>query len=197
MNQEKLVSVLKNGGIAVIPTDTVYGIVCDALIEEAVDKIYQLKKRSSHKPMIILMSDMEMLKKYTKELTDLEKKLFDTFAPGPLTVLVKKADTIPNIVTSNLDVVGVRIPNDKDLQDVIFALGHPIVATSANVSSNETITRMNLLEDSIRNNVDYLYDGGSIYRGASTIVRENNHKIEIIRDGDLSEALKKDFPILK
>ena len=196
MDIEKLVDILKNGGIAVIPTDTVYGIVCDALDEEAVDKIYQLKKRSYSKPMIVLMSDMDMVKKYTKSLSKLEKKLFDTFAPGPLTVLVKKADSIPGVVNSNLPDLGVRIPDDKDLQLLISKLGHPIVATSANVSSSETITRINMLEDSIKHNVDYIYNGGSIYRGASTIVREKDNMVEILRNGDLTENIIEEFKVV-
>lgn len=196
MDIEKLVDILKNGGIAVIPTDTVYGIVCDALDEEAVDKIYQLKKRSYSKPMIVLMSDMDMVKKYTKSLSKLEKKLFDTFAPGPLTVLVKKADSIPGVVNSNLPDLGVRIPDDKDLQLLISKLGHPIVATSANVSSSETITRINMLEDSIKDNVDYIYNGGSIYRGASTIVREKDNMVEILRNGDLTENIIEEFKVV-
>ncbi len=196
MDIEKLVDILKNGGIAVIPTDTVYGIVCDALDEEAVDKIYQLKKRSYSKPMIVLMSDMDMVKKYTKSLSKLEKKLFDTFAPGPLTVLVKKADSIPGVVNSNLPDLGVRIPDDKDLQLLISKLGHPIVATSANVSSSETITRINMLEDSIKDNVDYIYNGGSIYRGASTIVREKDNMVEILRNGDLTENIIEEFKVI-
>ena len=196
MDIEKLVDILKNGGIAVIPTDTVYGIVCDALDEEAVDKIYQLKKRSYSKPMIVLMSDMDMVKKYTKSLSKLEKKLFDTFAPGPLTVLVKKADSIPDVVNSGLPDLGVRIPDDKDLQLLISKLGHPIVATSANVSSSETITRINMLEDSIKDNVDYIYNGGSIYRGASTIVREKDNMVEILRNGDLTENIIEEFKVV-
>lgn len=196
MNKEELVEVLKKGGIAVIPTDTVYGIVCDALNEEAVDNVYQLKKRSYQKPMVLLVSDMDMLKKYTKSLSRLEKKLFDTFSPGPLTVLVKKADSIPEIVTAGLEDVGIRIPDDKDLQEVIRMLDHPIVATSANISSSETITRIELLEDSIRNNVDYIYDGGSIYRGASTIVREKDHMVEIVRNGDLTENIEEEFKVI-
>lgn len=196
MDVEKLVKILKEGGIAVIPTDTVYGIVCDALDEEAVDKVYQLKKRSYSKPMLVLMSDMEMVKKYTKSLSKLEKKLFDTFAPGPLTVLVKKADSIPDIVNSGLEDLGVRIPDDKELQMLISKLGHPIVATSANISSTETITRINMLEDSIVKNVDYIYDGGPIYRGASTIVREKDHMVEILRNGDLTENILEEFKVI-
>ena len=196
MDIEKLVEILKNGGIAVIPTDTVYGIVCDALDEEAVDKIYQLKKRSYSKPMIVLMSDMDMVKKYTKSLSKLETKLFKTFSPGPLTVLVKKADSIPDVVNSGLPDLGVRIPDDKELQLLISKLGHPIVATSANVSSSETITRINMLEDSIKDNVDYIYNGGSIYRGASTIVREKDNMVEILRNGDLTENIIEEFKVV-
>ena len=196
MDIEKLVDILKNGGIAVIPTDTVYGIVCDALDEEAVDKIYQLKKRSYSKPMIVLMSDMDMVKKYTKSLSKLETKLFKTFSPGPLTVLVKKADSIPDVVNSGLPDLGVRIPDDKELQLLISKLGHPIVATSANVSSSETITRINMLEDSIKDNVDYIYNGGSIYRGASTIVREKDNMVEILRNGDLTENIIEEFKVV-
>ena len=193
MDIEKIVTILRKGGIVIIPTDTVYGIVCDALQEKTVKRVYQLKQREFSKPMIILVSDIEMLKNYTKNWNSLQERLIDTYFPGAMTILLEKKDEIPDIVTSGKKEVGVRIPNNIFLREIIKVLGHPIIATSANISSNQTITNINKLEDSIKEKVDYLYDGGTIEGCASTIIKVVDDKISIIRDGDLSEDIRKNF----
>lgn len=192
MDIEKVVIILKEGGIAIIPTDTVYGIVCDALEEDAVKRVYELKHRDFSKPMIILVSDYDMLQKYTKNINYLQKNLMDTYFPGPITIILEKEETIPNIVTSGKKEVGVRIPNNTTLREIIKSLGHPIIATSANISSNKTITNIDILEEEIKEKVDYIYDGGTLDGYASTIVKVDD-KISILRDGDLSEDIRKKF----
>ena len=186
-------NIIKNGGIVVMPTDTVYGIVCDATNEKAVDKVYQLKNRDYSKAMIVLVSGIDMLKRCVSSINDLEEEIINKYTPGPLTIIFNKSDFIPDIVTSGMDTVGIRIPNDKELLELIDRVGNPVIASSANVSNNDTITSIDLLEDSIKNNVDYIVDGGYINRDASTIIKVDENNIKILRDGKMSNIIKEDY----
>lgn len=189
---EDLFNIIKNGGIAVIPTDTVYGIVCDALNEESVRRIYEIKNRDYSKAMIVLVSDFEMLNKFVADISDVEQRLINNFWPGPLTIIFKKKN-IPDIVTANKEEIGIRMPNDEKLLELIKKIGKPIVATSANISSQETITNVSMLEDKIKYTVDYICDAGTIVNESSTIIKILDNKVKIIREGILSEKIKKYF----
>lgn len=192
MNIDKLTSILNKGGIAVIPNDTVYGIICDALNIDSINKIYELKNRDYSKPMIVLVSNIEMLKKCCININELEEKLINKYLPGELTIILEKSNYIPDIVSSK-KTLGIRIPNDKNLIEIINKLGRPIVSTSANISSKESITSIDLLEDSIKNNVDFIYDGGIIDKKPSTIIKIENNKIVFLREGNLTDKIRKDF----
>jgi len=191
MNIDNLVSILKEGGIAVIPNDTVYGIICDALNIDSINKIYELKNRDYSKPMIVLVSNIEMLKNCCVNINELEEKIINKYLPGELTIILKKSNYIPDIVSKNT--LGIRIPNDKNLIEIINKLNRPIVSTSANISSKKSITSIDLLEDSIKNNVDFIYDGGVIDRKPSTIIKVENNRIIFLREGNLVEKIKKNF----
>ncbi len=193
MDKDKLLNVLKNGGIAIIPTDTTYGIVCDALNEEAVKKVYYAKKRDFNKPLIILVSDIEMLKKYTKDLNDLEIKIIEKYMPNKLSMLLKKNDLISDLVTASSNLVGIRIPDSKELRDFISILNSPIVASSANISGSDIVTNLDNLEEELKSKIDYIYNGGIIDSVASTIIKVENNKIKFIREGILTNQIKEDF----
>lgn len=102
---EKIKELIKSGGVIVIPTDTVYGMACDALNEKAVRRIYDLKKRDLGKPMNILVSNIDMIKKITFPLSNIETQIINNFMPGALTIILKKNDVIPDVVTSGLDTI--------------------------------------------------------------------------------------------
>lgn len=116
---EKALEVIKNGGVVILPTDTVYGIAADALNEEAVARIYSLKNRKFSNPCNILVSDIDMIRKVTKGISSKEEKIINEFFPGALTIIFEKNEVIPNIVTANLDTIGVRMPKNKFLLDLI------------------------------------------------------------------------------
>ena len=115
----KTSEIIKSGKIAILPTDTVYGLVVDALNEDAVRRLYNLKHRDFCKPCSVITSDIEMIKKITKKLEPLEEKIIENFLPGALTIVLKKNEKIPSIVTANLDTIGVRIPDNKFLIEVV------------------------------------------------------------------------------
>ena len=178
-----------DGGIGVIPTDTVYGLVCDALNIDSVDKIYKLKKRDYNKPLVILISNIEMLKRCVKNINELEFDIINRYWPGELTIVFKKSNYIPDIVAGGTDEIAIRMPNNIELIELINSIDRPLVATSANVSSKETITNIEMLEDSIKNNIDFIIDGGNINNNASTIIKVINNKIKVYREGNISKDI--------
>ena len=160
MNIDYVSKIISDGGVAVIPTDTVYGIVADAMNYDAVKKAYEVKKRDYSKPMILLVSNYEMLNNYVKDISNFELELMNNYWPGELTILLKRNENVLDIVTNGGELVGIRIPNNKTLIELIDKVGKPLISTSANISKKETITDISMLEQSLLDNVDYIYDGG-------------------------------------
>ena len=187
---KEAVEVIKMGGIIIAPTDTVYGIIADALNEKAVEKIYEIKKRKKTNPLSILVSNKDMLKKVVKKVSFEEEKIIDKFFPGAITLIFEKNEQIPDIVTSGLDTVGIRMPNDKFLLNVIELLGSPIVATSLNLAGEESKTNLDNISQEILNNVDYVIDNGNTKIGvASTVAKIDGKKIEILREGTITKNM--------
>ena len=134
-----------------------------------------------------------MLKKYTQELSSLEKELIKRYMPGPLTMLLLKNDLIPDIVTASSPYVGIRIPAEEDLQKLIKLLGKPIIATSANISGSEIITSVTDIETDLITNIDLVVDGGFIQREPSSLIQVQGEKIKIMRDGKIAQQIIKDY----
>ena len=193
MDTDRIVDELNKGNLVITPTDTIYGIMGDSENENTIRKIYDIKKRSNDKPLILLMNNYEMIKRYTKNILVEEEELIREFMPGLVTIILEKNDRISNLVTANRDSVGIRIPDNNDLLKIIDKLNRPVISTSANISDENVITSIDDLDSSIKNNVDYIYDGGIINNHCSTIVRFRNHKLEILRDGELSQILRDRF----
>lgn len=195
MDVNSLVNILNNGGIAVIPTDTVYGLVGDATNENVIKKIFLIKQRENSKPLLILISNFDMLKKYVKNISSLELGIINKFWPGPLTIIFQNKKNLSDVLTANKSEIAIRMPNDERLLDLINKLDKPIIATSANIAHKKTITSIDLLEDNIKNNVDYIYDGGFLEDKPSTIIKVIDNKVIIVRDGIISKDIKNYFDL--
>lgn len=195
MDVNSLVNILNNSGIAVIPTDTVYGLVGDATNENVIKKVFLIKQRENSKPLLILISNFDMLKKYVKNISPLELEIINKFWPGPLTIIFQNKKNLSAILTANKSEIAIRMPNDERLLDLINKLDKPIIATSANIAHKKTITSIDLLEDKIKNNVDYIYDGGFLEDNPSTIIKVIDNKVIIVRDGIISKDIKNYFDL--
>ena len=149
MNIEEIVKVLESGELVISPTDTVYGIMGDALNEDVIRRVYSAKKRSYSKPLILLMSSVDMIKEYTECISDVEEKLINKFLPGLMTIILKKNEKISSLICNGGDYVGIRIPDNKDLIDIINKLGRPVISTSANISDNDVITRVDMIDEEL------------------------------------------------
>lgn len=178
---EKAIDILKNGGLIVYPTETCYGIGCDALNENAVEKVYRVKKREKKKPISIIVSSLKMIRKYgkiTKEVEYLVKK----FMPGPLTIVVEKKRKIPDIL--NPKEIAFRISSHPIAQQLVKELDKPITATSANISGSKPIYSSEEIVKIFNGKVDMIIDSGNLpLIQPSTIIRVKKSKIELIREG--------------
>ncbi len=184
----KIGNIIKNGGIVVFPTETVYGIGTNALNEKSIKRLYEIKKRLLNKPISLLVNNIDMVNQIAKDITKKEYELMEKFFPGPFTIILKKKDIIPNIVTANLDTVGVRMPNNDIARKLIEYAGVPIATTSANISGEISETNLKNIIEIFNNKVDYFIDGGESNLGIpSTIVKVTNDIPYILRKGSIKE----------
>ena len=181
---------IKNGNLVLFPTETVYGIGANALDEVAVKKIFEAKGRAGDNPLIVHVCNIEMVEKIVKEITDVEKKLIEKFWPGPLTIIFdrKSEKIIPNVVTANLNTVGIRMPSNKIARKLIEKAGVPIAAPSANVSGKPSGTNVEDIIEELQDKVAYILDGGFSDIGLeSTVIKVENNKINILRPGKITK----------
>lgn len=180
--------IIKNGGIVVFPTETVYGIGTNGLDKNAVEKLYKIKERPLNKPISLLVSDFEMIEKVAKNITEVEYKLMKKFFPGPLTIILNKRDIVPDIVTSGGDTVGIRMPKEEITRKLIEYAGVPIAAPSANISGKPSGTNLQEIIQEFEGKVDYFIDGGKSKIGiSSTIVKVIDEIPYILREGSISK----------
>ena len=179
--------IIRNGGLVLFPTETVYGLGANGLDAEAVKKIYVAKGRSSDNPLILHISDIEMLGKIAKDISDIEFKLMNAFWPGPFTIILNKTDLVPSVVAGGLDTVGVRMPSNEIARNLIKFADVPIAAPSANISGRPSGTNVEDIYQELGDKVDYIIDGGDCNIGVeSTVVRVVDGIPHILRPGKIT-----------
>ncbi len=193
MNIDKIVEIINSSGLVISPTDTVYGIMGDALNKESIKNVYDVKHRDYKKPLILLMSSIDMIKEYTLDISEDEMNLMKKFFPGCMTLLLRRNSKVDDMICNNGEYVGVRIPDNKDLLSIIEKLGRPVFSTSCNISGNDVVRSIDEIDEEIISKVDYIYDGGYIDSVSSTVVRIDNGEVVILREGNLSEEIKNYF----
>lgn len=185
----EIATALKEGQLVVFPTDTVYGIGTNAFNANACEKIYEVKGRPAYKPLILLISNISMLKELIESISPIEQNLIDTFWPGPLTIkLKKKVGVLPDVVSAGDEYLRARLISEGLLHDLIAEAGVPIVAPSANLSGSSTGTKIANIKRELGEKVDYILDCGDIASdGVSTIVEVEDEKIVVIREGKVKK----------
>ena len=182
---ENVIAVLKGGGIIVFPTDTVYGIACDANNDIAINKIYELKGRNNNKPICVLTSSIEKIKKVAY-INNQEEQLINKYMPGALTIILNKKENVSDILTSNLKTIGVRIPNNEIDLKILDKLNYPLAVTSANISGEQSSIAIDDFINNLKNKVDIIIDGGiTKLKVSSTIIKVEDEEIKILREGTL------------
>lgn len=179
---------LDNGNLVIFPTETVYGLGANAIDSNAVNKIFEAKNRASNNPLIVHLKNKEEITKYALINSDIERKLIDTFMPGPFTLILEKKEIIPNNVTCNLDTVGIRVPIDEIAHNLLDILDYPIAAPSANVSTKPSGTNIYDIIPEFQDKVNYIIDGGDSRIGLeSTVCKVINGIPTILRPGFITK----------
>ena len=184
---ELVINSLKRGEIVSIPTETVYGLAGNALKEESVDLIFNLKKRPAFNPLIVHIPDVNFLDRVAENIPDPAKLLANHFWPGPLTLILKKKASIPNRVTAGKDTVAVRVPNHPLTLELLKKLPFPLAAPSANPFGSISPTLAIHVYKYFGDKVPFILDGGSCKSGLeSTIIGFENETPVLYRHGALA-----------
>ncbi|MGD9327885.1 MAG: L-threonylcarbamoyladenylate synthase [Cyclobacteriaceae bacterium] len=183
---EKAKSILQQDGLVAIPTETVYGLAANAFSEEAVVKIFEVKNRPSFDPLIVHVDSIEQAEDMAENVPEKAKELAGKFWPGPLTILLKKKAVVPDMVTSGLSTVAIRIPDHPLTLDLLNTLGFPLAAPSANPFGYVSPTSVKHVNDQLGDKIPYILDGGDCDVGIeSTIIGFINKEPEIFRLGGI------------
>lgn len=196
---EEGADVIRNGGMVVFPTETVYGLGANAFSGEACSKIFTAKNRPPDNPLIVHISSLKMLNQVAAKIPRRVLDLLDKLWPGPITILLPKSNLVPDIVTGGSDLVAVRMPDNKLALGLIERAGVPIAAPSANVSTKPSITQSRYAIEEFENKVDLIYDSGETCHGLeSTIIDLSEPMPVLLRSGSMTvEELKKIFGEIK
>ena len=190
-DEEKIKEAAKEivaGNLVIFPTETVYGIGANALNDEACKNIFKAKGRAGDNPLIVHVNTFDMIKQIIEEPNELEKKLLNTFCPGPFTIILKAKSIIPKSVTAGLDTVGMRMPSNKIANKLIEYAGVPIAAPSANVSGRPSGTKIEDILKEFDGKVSTIIDDGMVDIGLeSTVVRIIDNKVRILRPGKITK----------
>ncbi len=177
-----------------VPTETVYGLAANALDAEAVAKIYNIKGRPESKPLSLLVTGLEQAEMLCRDIPDDAYKLAEAFFPGPLTLILKKSDLVPDIVTAGRDSVGIRCPAQEITLKIISLAGVPLAAPSANISGEESPKEAGKVLEYFDGKIDCVVDGGRCTVGTeSTIIDMTCRPYKLLRAGGLGldEILKR------
>lgn len=176
--------ILRSGGVVALPTETVYGLGANALDASAIEKIFAAKERPSWDPLIVHISDTEMLQRVTASLPASAQKLIDSFWPGPLTLLLPKNDAVPDAVTAGRPRVGVRMPKHPVAHALIREAGVPIAAPSANRFGRTSPTSAQHVAEDLDGRIDAILDSGETTHGLeSTVIDACEEPCVVYRPG--------------
>ncbi len=177
---------LRHGRLVAFATETVYGLGADALDPTAVARIFEAKQRPAFDPLIVHIADRASLSQLVSNIPTVAEKLMDRFWPGPLTLVLPKTDRVPDLVTSGLPSVGVRMPAHPQARQLIAAAGRPIAAPSANLFGRVSPTTAAHVAEQLGDRIDMILDGGPCSVGVeSTVLDLSGDRPVLLRPGGL------------
>ncbi len=192
---DKAVKILEEGGIIIYPTETAYGLGCDSLNVQALEKIYEIKSRPPDQPLSVIVDSLEMIEKIAF-MQENAKLLIENFYPGPLVIALKKKNLIPDVL--NKDRIAFRISNNEFVQNIVRNLGKPIVSTSANQTGFKSPYSIDdVLETITEKDIDLIFDAGALEKNKPSTIIDfvMKNSPQIIRVGAISA--KEIFQTLK
>lgn len=191
MQQEinKAIDILRKGGVILYPTDTIWGIGCDATNSEAVEKIYKIKQRAESKAMLVLINDSSELDKYVESVPDIAYELIDVTVK-PLTIIYDDAIGLASNLIASDGSVGIRVTKEEFSNQLCKRLKKPIVSTSANISGEKTPATFREIDNAILDSVDYVVN----YRQDDDYALKSSEIIKLSKSGTI-KIIRKWYPI--
>jgi tRNA threonylcarbamoyl adenosine modification protein (Sua5/YciO/YrdC/YwlC family) len=183
---DQVVKCLQDGGIIIYPTDTIYGIGCDIFKPKSVERITEiLGDKKKKNAMTFICSDLSNLSDYTKPIPNNIFKVMKKVLPGPFTFILEANNNVPKLLQSNKKTVGIRVPDNNIIREIVRQLGHPILSTSVKDDDEviEYTTDPELIHEKYDRQVDIVIDGGYGDNTPSTVVDCTGGDIEIVREG--------------
>ncbi len=179
---------IQRGGVIVFPTDTVYGVGCNAFSHDGIEKIYRLKGRSYSKPLPVLLAHAHQLPLVAKDVPAETAVLIDEYWPGPLTLVLKTSQFALN-ASRGKPTIAVRVPDHRLVRELLNAVQVPLATTSANKSGHDSLSRAADVKKIFMNKVDVIVDGGDCPGGvASSVIDATHVPFTVFREGAISKA---------
>ena len=188
-NPERIKEILDNDGVIAYVTDTVWGLGCLATSEKGVKKIYEIKKREAQKPLILMSNETYNLLEYVKPIPKIGCQLIKKYFPGALTIVTEKSEKTPYYITSNMETVGIRVPDNEIFKEICeIAAGHVLATTSANLSHQPSAKSYEQAKENMEHIADMVIpDYGYICKGLeSTVVGVMGNELRIFRQGAIN-----------
>ena len=188
--------VIKNGGLVAVPTETIYGLAANGLSEAAVEKLFEAKGRPETNPISLFVADMKDAEQFCRDIPDEAYVLGGQFWPGPLTMILKRRENVPDIITAGSDSVGVRCPDNALTLELLKKAGVPLTGTSANISGQPGANNIAEVMAYFDGKIERAIDGGECTGGVpSTVLDMTGDRPRILRQGalsreDIEDALK-------
>lgn len=182
---DKIEKTLAAGGAVVLPTETVYGLFAQALNEEAVQQVYELKRRPRYKALNLNVASLEEVYRFSKNQPSYLEKLYQAFLPGPLTIILQANDQVPIWINSGMKTIGFRVPKHSITLDLIRKYG-PLIGPSANLSGKASGTDFQQIMLDFQGQVSGLEDDASLTGQDSTILDLSGEKARILRQGSIT-----------
>lgn len=182
---DKIEKTLAAGGAVVLPTETVYGLFAQALNEEAVERVYELKQRPRDKALNLNVASLEEIYAFSKNQPTYLDQLYQAFLPGPLTIILQANDQVPTWINSGMDTVGFRIPKHSVTLDLIRKYG-PLIGPSANLSGKVSGTSFQQIVMDFQEQVSGVEDDAALTGQDSTILDLSGEKARILRQGAIT-----------
>ena len=182
---DKIEKTLEAGGAVVLPTETVYGLFAQALNEEAVERVYELKQRPRDKALNLNVASLEEIYAFSKNQPSYLEQLYQAFLPGPLTIILQANDRVPAWINSGMETVGFRIPNHPVTLDLIRKYG-PLIGPSANLSGKVSGTSFQQIVMDFQEQVSGVEEDAALTGQDSTILDLSGEKALILRQGAIT-----------
>jgi tRNA threonylcarbamoyl adenosine modification protein (Sua5/YciO/YrdC/YwlC family) len=178
----KAVKILKEGGVIIYPTDTIYGIGCDIFNKDALDRIFAIKNDSGSKLFSFICADLKDIAKYAK-VSDAAYRTMKHLLPGPYTFILPAAKLVPKKLWSNRKTVGIRVPDHAVTLSIVRELGNPIISTSATNRKGEILIDPSEIKNMFATQVDLMLASGNLSGNPSSVVDLSEEEPEVIREG--------------